>query len=214
MAIKHHPDIATLMSCAAGSQPEALAAVIASHLARCPSCAAEVKKMAEIGVALFDKLEPAKMSHDAPVIAARAGEAMSEAETRHASRGDVPFPIADKVGDDLDRIPWKRIGPGLWHYPIPLSAGAAGDLRLIKVAPGKELPEHGHRGEELTLLLRGSYHDEFGTFETGDIADLDDEAEHRPVADAATGCICLIASEKKARFKGIIARLMQPFIGV
>jgi anti-sigma factor ChrR (cupin superfamily) len=34
------------------------------------------------------------------------------------------------------------------------------------------------------------------------------------VADAATGCICLIASEKKARFKGIIARLMQPFIGV
>jgi putative transcriptional regulator len=214
MAIKHHPDIATLMSCAAGSQPEALAAVVACHISACPSCAAEVKRMAEIGVALFDKLAPAKMSEDAPVIAARAGEAISDDTSRQTSSGDVPFPIADKVGDDLDRIPWKRIGAGLWHYPIPLSAGAAGDLRLIKVAPGIKLPEHGHTGEELTLLLRGSYHDEFGTFAAGDVADLDDEAEHRPVADEKTGCICLIASERKARFKGIFARLMQPFIGV
>jgi anti-sigma factor ChrR (cupin superfamily) len=29
-----------------------------------------------------------------------------------------------------------------------------------------------------------------------------------------TGCICLIASERKARFKGLVARLMQPFIGI
>ncbi len=214
MAIKHHPDIATLMSCAAGSQPEALAAVIACHLARCPGCAAEVKRMAEIGVALFDKLEPSQMTHAWPMIAARAAEADVEAQALDAPTGDVPYPIAERVGKNLDEIPWKRLGPGLWHYPIPLSKGATGDLRLFKVAPGKELPEHGHRGEELTLLLRGSYHDEFGTFQTGDIADLDDEAEHRPVADEMTGCICLIASEKKARFKGLIARLMQPFIGV
>jgi putative transcriptional regulator len=214
MAITHHPDIATLMSCAAGSQPEALAAVIACHLSRCPRCAAEVKKMAEIGVALFDKLEPSQMTHAWPMIAARAAEADVEAQALDAPAGDVPFPLAERVGKNLDEIAWKRLGPGLWHYPIPLSKGATGDLRLFKVAPGKELPEHGHRGEELTLLLRGSYHDEYGTFQTDDIADLDDEAEHRPVADDVTGCICLIASEKRARFKGLIARLMQPFIGV
>ena len=125
------------------------------------------------------------------------------------------FPLqADRVGASLDLVPWRMIGPGLWHYPIPLSKGASGDLRLFKVAPGKKLPDHGHRGEELTLLLRGSYHDELGTFEEGDIADLDDEVEHQPVADEISGCICLIASERKARFKGLIARLMQPFIGV
>ena len=214
MSIKHHPDIATLMSCSAGSQPEALAAVVACHLARCPACAAEVKRMAEIGVALFDKLEPAKMSQDAPVIAARAAEADLGADAADSATEDVPFPLAHRIGKSLDEVAWKRLGPGLWHYPIPLSKGATGDLRLFKVAPGKELPEHGHRGEELTLLLRGSYHDEFGTFQTGDLADLDDEAEHRPVADDTTGCICLIASEKKARFKGLIARLMQPFIGI
>jgi putative transcriptional regulator len=214
MAIKHHPDIATLMSCAAGSQPEALAAVMACHLAKCPACADEVARMAEIGVALFDKLEPAQLSAAAPVIAARAAEADVVPAAAEASAGDVPFPIADRVGASLDLVPWRMIGPGLWHYPIPLSKGASGDLRLFKVAPGKKLPDHGHRGEELTLLLRGSYHDELGTFEEGDIADLDDEVEHQPVADEISGCICLIASERKARFKGLIARLMQPFIGV
>lgn len=214
MAIKHHPDIATLMSCSAGSQPEALAAVVACHLAACTRCAAEVKRMSEIGVAMFDKLAPAPLAHDAPTMAARAAEADIPVAAPHAVAGDVPYPIAHRVGNSLEAIAWKRIGPGIWHFPIPLSKGATGDLRLVKVAPGKELPEHGHRGEELTLLLRGSYHDEIGTFEEGDIADLDDEVEHRPVADEVTGCICLIANEKKARFKGLIARLMQPFIGV
>ena len=55
MTITHHPDISTLMCCAAGSQPEAFAAVVASHLALCPECRAEVRHMQEIGVALFDK---------------------------------------------------------------------------------------------------------------------------------------------------------------
>src|SRR5262245_11052869 len=214
MTIKHHPDIATLMSCAAGSQPEALAAVVACHLAKCPACALEVGRMAKIGVALFDKLEPAQLSTTAPVIAARAGEADVLSTKQEPAAGDVPFPIADRVGTSLDYIPCRMIGPGLWYYPIPLSKSARGDLRLFKVAPGKKLPDHGHRGQELTLLLRGSYHDELGTFEEGDIADLDDEVEHQPVADEISGCICLIASERKARFKGLIARLMQPFIGV
>jgi putative transcriptional regulator len=215
MAITHHPHIATLMSCSAGSEPEALAAVVASHIAMCPRCAAEIGRLQQIGVALFDALAPAAVACEAPVIAARASEAETDARPAPPPcTGDVPPHLAPIVGTSLDRVPWKRLGLGIWHYPIPLSKGASGDLRLIKVAPGIELPEHGHRGEELTLLLRGSYHDEVGTFRTGDVADLDDETEHRPVADATTGCICLIASEKKARFKGLLARLMQPFIGI
>ena len=215
MAIQHHPDISTLMSCAAGSQPEALAAVVASHVAMCPACNSELRKMQQIGVALFEKLPAADVIAKAPVIGARAAEAESDIpEAHHSAVGDVPAHLAPLLGANLDSVAWKLLAPGIWHYPIPLSKGAKGDLRLVKVAPGKELPEHGHAGEELTLLLRGSYRDEVGTFKTGDIADLDNDIEHRPVADPETGCICLIASEKKARFKGLIARLVQPFTGI
>lgn len=218
MTIKHHPDLSSLMSCAAGSQPEAIAAVVSSHLAMCPECRREVGRMQEIGVALFDRLQPVAMSGEAPVIEARAREAERGAvynpHAEERAAGDVPLPISAVVGSNLDSIPWKRLAPGVWHYPIALSADAAGDLRLIKVAPGKKLPEHGHEGEEMTLLLRGSYRDELGTFSVGDVADLDDEVEHRPIADDKEGCICLVGVERPARFTGLFARLIQPILGV
>ena len=218
MTIKHHPDLSSLMSCAAGSQPEALAAVVSSHLAMCPECRREVGRMQEIGVALFDRLPPVAMEGSAPVSEARASEADTGLAYRAApgseAGGDVPLPLTSILGTHLDQVPWKRLAPGVWHYPIVLSEGASGDLRLIKVAPGKKLPEHGHQGEEMTLLLRGSYSDELGTFRVGDVADLDDEVEHRPVADEVEGCICLVGVERPARFKGLFARLVQPILGV
>jgi len=76
------------------------------------------------------------------------------------------------------------------------------------------MPEHGHGGSELTLLLRGSYRDEVGHFARGDLADLDETVEHQPVADPETGCICLIGTESKARFKSLFARLLQPLTGL
>ena len=39
MAITHHPAPESLMSCSAGSMPEAFAAVMASHIAMCPTAA-------------------------------------------------------------------------------------------------------------------------------------------------------------------------------
>ncbi len=148
------------------------------------------------------------------MIEARAREATIDARVKSQPKGDVPAPLVPHVGPNLDDIPWKRLGPGLWHYPLPLSKGAKGDLRLLKVAPGKAMPDHGHGGEELTLMLKGSYHDKFGTFRRGDVADLDDDVEHAPIADEKEGCICLVASEGKARFKGFFARLVQPLTGM
>jgi putative transcriptional regulator len=215
MTIHHHPDISTLMSCAAGSQPEALAAVVASHLAICPACAKEVSKMERIGEALFDHIEPAHVEGLAPVAAARALEADDLISLGGvAAGGEVPLPLAGLVGSDLNAIAWKRLGPGLWHYPLPLSKSAKGDLRLLKVGPGQVMPDHGHGGEEMTLVLRGSYSDATGRYGAGDVADLADDMEHAPLADSEDGCICLIASEKPARFKGLIARMMQPLAGM
>jgi len=216
MAIKHHPDVSSLMSCAAGSQPEALGAVMASHISMCQACAAQVERLGRIGEALFDSLEPARVEGPAPVFAARSLEAADKTSSSPAAQATagVPYALSSLVTADFKSLSWKRLGPGLWHYPLPLSAGAKGDLRLLKVAPGQSLPDHGHGGEELTLVLQGSYTDSTGTYGVGDVADLCDDIEHAPVADAEQGCICLIASEKPARFKGLFARMVQPLSGL
>lgn len=224
MKIVHHPGPESLMSCSAGSMPEAFAAVMASHICVCPECRKELALMEDIGVQLFRSIKPAAMSREAPVAVMRRGQADFEPapQRSHApaegfqgpTPGGVPAPLVALVGSDLDKIAWKRLGPGVQHHPLPLTPGAKGQLRLLKVAPGAKLPEHGHGGSELTLVLRGSYRDGSGHYKTGDVADMASDTEHSPVADANEGCVCLIASDEKIRFKSVLARLWQPFTGL
>lgn len=221
MTITHHPDPSTLMSYAAGSLPEPLAAVVAGHVAMCAKCRRDVATLELVGSTLIDRL-PREDVHAAASLDERAGAGLLDPlgdgvladMPAAASRGEVPAPLARLVGNDLDQVPWRRLGYGVWHCPLPLSRSVRGDLRLFKVAPGCVMPEHGHGGSEMTLMLRGSYSDEFGRFVAGDVADLDEDVEHQPIADAADGCICLVASVGRARFKSLVARIVQPFTGI
>jgi putative transcriptional regulator len=216
MKITHHPDDATLMSYAAGSLPEALSAVVCTHVSMCPACAREVRTLERIGCAMLERLEPAAVVSGAPLVALRAMEAddVGAAKTVPDPAADVPMPLRRLVGPRIDEIRWRRLGMGVWHLPLPLSRSGEGDLRLLRVAPGQGMPEHGHGGAELTLILRGSYRDRIGDYRVGDVADLDDEVEHKPIADSETGCICIIASERRARFKGLFGRIVQPLTGI
>ena len=45
MKIAHHPGLESLMSCSAGSMPEAFAAVMASHISIGPKCRKELAIM-------------------------------------------------------------------------------------------------------------------------------------------------------------------------
>ncbi len=196
--------------------PEAFAAVMASHIDVCPHCRKELALMEDIGVTLFKDMSPSPMTREAPVMAVRRAEAdiaTIDARSKVPSAGDMPSPLRPLAGDYLDDIAWKRLAPGLMHYQFSLSK-RLGDLRLVKVAPGRSLPEHSHGGSELTLVLRGSYSDKTGRYGVGDVADLDENTEHQPVADPVEGCICLIASDRKIRFKSVLARIVQPFTGM
>jgi putative transcriptional regulator len=217
MTITHHADDATLMSYAAGTLPEALSALMATHVTMCAACRKDLANLELIGATLLSRQLGAAMTGAVPrapaadVVATDEGDHVLAAIDRS---GDIPAPLSRLVGSDLSSIQWKRLGFGVWHLPLPLSPAAKGDLRLIKVAAGHAMPEHGHGGAELTLILEGSYSDTIGHFGVGDLADLDQDVEHSPVADKKTGCICLIASEDKAKFKGLFARIVQPFVGL
>jgi putative transcriptional regulator len=212
-----HPDPATLMSFAAGTLAEPLAAVVAAHVDMCEACRCEVDDLDLVGALLLAEVAPgrgavSRAPATLPVIA------RAEADVgpgRHADpSGRLPRRLAAAYQLSFDSIPWKRLGPGVWHHRLPLGAGGRGDLRLLKIGPGRVMPDHGHGGGELTLVLDGAYSDETGTFRRGDIQDIDESVEHTPVADRDTGCICLIASERPARFKGLVGRLIQPWTGM
>ena len=211
--ITHHPDPSTLVSYAAGTLAEPLAAVVASHIALCSRCRDEVDHLDVVGGVLM----MSSGSAPGPVAAMPVpGEPPQHAvpATVAGAHERLPSPIAAAYGLSFDRIPWRRLGPGVWHYRLALSDGVQGDLRLLKISAGRAMPDHGHGGGELTLVLDGAYADQTGEYRAGDIQDVDESIEHTPMADPNMGCICLIASEQPARFKGWIGKLLQPFTGM
>lgn len=211
--IKRHPDPLTLMSFAAGSLAEPLAAVVAAHIAMCPHCRRELLDLDLLGAALLAR-EPTAPRMKVPrrLDLDKPGR---ESAHRSLSAGEkLPAPIALAYDLSFETIPWKRLGPGVMHCKLPLTAGTTGDLRLLKIGPGRQMPDHGHAGGELTLVLDGAFRDSTGEYGCGDLQDVDESVEHTPMTDKVTGCICLIASERPARFKGLVGRLMQPLTGM
>jgi putative transcriptional regulator len=209
MTITHHLGADTLISFAAGTLPGALSAVAAAHIALCPHCRTELVWCERIGAALLEDLP-------APPLATveAAVHALPQPGAPNPARlgGNAFNPILRLARDDFADVAWRRIGIGLWHRPLPLQG--QGSLQLIKAAPGATVPEHSHGGGELTLILRGAMSDATGRYLTGDIADLDQDIEHTPVADAGAGCVCAVANEVPTRFRGLLARLLQPWHGL
>ena len=87
------------------------------------------------------------------------------------------------------------------------AAGAAIVLYEPPVPPGIALPRHAHRGAELTLVLEGAFVDETGRHGPGDLVEVDGEESHRPVAEGTADCVCLIATEGRLRFGGLLGAL-------
>ena len=127
----------------------------------------------------------------------------------------MPPPLERLLGGrGFAQLRWRKKAPGVAVYELPLSKTARGSLKLISIAPGMSMLEHGHGGEELTLVLKGAFKDKLGRFARGDIADLDQDTEHCPVIEEGETCICLFATEAPTRYKTFIGRLLQPFLGI
>jgi putative transcriptional regulator len=209
MTVTQHLDDSTLLSFAAGSLPTALAVVAAAHLAVCPRCRQELAMMERLGGALLGDLPGAAMRKPipaAPEIERRPASAPSPGPTS----SEVPAPLARLIGHDLDALRWRWVGRGSWLRHVPISTG---QLHLFKCAGDVMLPEHGHEGSEITMVLRGTVSDITGRYLPGDVCDLDDSVEHAPTA-GADGCICVVAQDRPVRFRSLMVRLARPWHGM
>lgn len=219
MTIFHHLDESTLLRYASGDLDEAFSVVAASHLAMCGTCRNAVRDAEEVGGHLLEASAPDALSATAVDRMMNAIDlqpqpvtAMSDGPV--ASEGDVPLPLRRYVGPYLSSIRWKTVAPGIRRHRIALGTPSQSALYMLHIAPGKAVPEHGHGGSEMTLILSGAYRDELGRFGAGDVADLDEHIEHKPVVIGDEPCICLVTTEALTRFKGKISRLLQPLIGI
>lgn len=166
----------------------------------------------------LSRLDPIALPHHDDALAAIFAEVLeprpsSQPQKEEVSLGpaaELPAPLREFLGCGLDQVRWKWVLPGIWNYR-PSAAGNA-DAALVRVAAGKPIPTHTHRGVELILILRGGLTDSTGYYGAGDLSAADDELDHRPYADRDQDCICFAVNEGPLRFTGPIGRLFEKYI--
>ena len=212
--IEHHLTDELLMAYASGSLPEAFNVVVATHISLCDECRARLGAFEAIGGALIDEAASVTLSEDALAATLALIDATPEApaEIRHKLGSVFPAPLQDYAGADLDDVKWRAIGGGVKQAVLQTSDDAT--VRLLSIPGGAAMPDHGHNGMELTLVLKGAFRDEDGRFARGDIEIADEDLHHTPVAEHGEDCICLAATDAPLRFRGLLPRMAQPFVGI
>ena len=212
--IKHHLTDKILMAYSAGQLSEAFNLVVATHISLCDECRVTMSSFEALGGVLLESetvedvtapdLQATMALIDATIPAARVTAPRQPTET--------PFPLSAYIGESLDAIKWKPVGMGVKQAILKTSAAAT--ARLLYIPAGMAVPDHGHGGTELTLVLRGAYSDETAHFKRGDVEIADEDMHHTPVADTHSDCICLAVTDAPLKFSGVLPRLLQPLLRI
>ncbi|MDD9718908.1 ChrR family anti-sigma-E factor [Dinoroseobacter sp. PD6] len=220
--IKHHLNDALLMAYSAGTLPEAFSLVVATHISMCDDCRAALAAHDAVGGALLEDTAEVELAPEALDKCLAAIQALppkgpiklpKSMTNGAAPRSSVfPSPLAEYVQGDVEDVNWRSVGLGVRQAILPTSKEAS--VRLLYIPAGAEVPDHGHHGTELTLVLQGAFRDEFDRFGPGDIEVADPNVEHTPVAEAGEACICLAATDAPLKFRSILPKIAQPFLRI
>ncbi|ABD05198.1 anti-sigm factor, ChrR [Rhodopseudomonas palustris HaA2] len=219
MTVRHHIGDDLLLSYAAGTLDEASSLLVATHLALCPACRARAAAADDLGGALLDALPAAELSpglHDAVLARLRAEPLAAPAPAtplRPRSEIVIPEPLRSYLGGDFETLRWTKLAPRVHQIAIDLP-NCRPRARLLRFQAGTRVPAHSHAGRELTLVLSGSLCDRDAVLARGDVAETDEHTEHQPHAGPGDDCICLAVTDAPLRFKGVLARLLQPWFGI
>ena len=212
MSVVHHPDEALLTAYAAGSLDMAMALIMATHLSFCPGCRNFVAAAENVGGMLLDQITPLAMSPDALAnTLARLDEPGSPPQVPVPSNDNTPAPLRAFLGRDISQMKWRRMGPRLSY--VTLSRSGSTTMRLLRGVPGSDVGQHTHRGLEYTLVLRGGYTDETGSYGPGDFQSASSELMHNPIADPEEDCINLAVTTGKLQFRSLFQNFVSRLFG-
>ena len=207
---EYHPSDATLLCHVTGALSSAHLTVLDLHLKSCATCRAAVSFLDRLGGYYLTPEPPATLldtTFDRVLAKLDNAPAPSKAAAMPGVVGSLDAATA-AAHFGARRMRW--IAPGIRQST--LGTEPSGKLHLVDVRPGVALPHHRHEGLELTLVLRGSFADGARHYHAGDVCEVDEESDHRLVAGATDACMCLIASERRVRYSGWFARLLQPLL--
>ncbi len=223
--IKHHPTFELLKSFVDGELPASLSAGIAIHADMCAVCQHQIAQLTEQVAEASFEFEEAFLDRfivdsnddieDMPVINfdqmiddITASNALTETVVKtekQISFNEQSYTLPNALHNmDLGRT--THIGK-LSRARIQLDENEI-HTSLLHIQPGGGVPEHTHKGFELTLLLDGSFEDENGQYVKGDFIMLNGDHQHHPISPE--GCLCYTVANDALHFTQGINKLLNP----
>ena len=129
MTILHHPGDELVLGYAAGSLAESWSIAIAAHLTYCPICRHKVEAAEHVGGSLLGGLEEEALAPSALdlVLSQIKGVEQEKPEQWQASIEEsspskqesiLPSALQSYIGNDIDSLPWQRLGNDVSQYLI------------------------------------------------------------------------------------------------
>lgn len=203
------PRDALLAAYAAGNLSEAFQALVAAHLNLVGDNRAFVAALDdEMGERLA--AIPAAQDQNRDLNLAKIMNSPAPGASRTGKKPMFPAPLRAFLGFDAEAVRWRFMLPGVKVHVV--ACEAAGEATLYKIQPGRKMPLHTHDGNEVTLVLRGSFSDSLGTYRAGDLAFADPAVNHRPVAGVDEECLCFAVTDAPLRLTGRVGRIVETLL--
>jgi putative transcriptional regulator len=227
--INNHPSPEMLMDYSSGSLKLSHALCIATHIEGCAVCAQQVRKMTRIGGLLFDQqksnvLSPktdtelknkvmAMLDHQ-PSQQSTENNELAEVKGSTVSNDNVykvPRSLRQFIDNNYDQLSWKSLSPSIKVSELCRDKDGS-KIALTRVKPGGKMPNHSHTGDEITLVLEGSFSDEDGQYKKGDFLFHISDEKHTPIVSKDAECICLTVLDAPIQFTGFFTRWLNPLL--
>jgi putative transcriptional regulator len=212
--VSRHPASEELLfDYATGALAEGPALAVALHVALDPASRTIVSRLHALGGALLEREPGAPVDETAlqgtlARLGPIAGEQARRAERPRPGFEWAPAPLLPYLKPGAG---WRRILGKFDEIRLELE-GAFHRVSLLRLEPGRGLPEHRHAGYEYTVVLQGGYTDVTGSYGVGDLAVGPGDARHEPVADPGEPCIALIVVEQPIVLTGPWGRWLNPLV--
>lgn len=180
-----------MMDAASGAAPRAVRVLAACHGAINRE-AGETLDCAESAFgALLESGPRAPVSRESyEAVLARLDEAEPDVEPEAPRSTWLPRPLVTVMARS-GSPGWRRRFGGYHEIVLTDLCEPGVRARLLSIPKGKGAPEHDHEGEELTLVLSGSFVDGRSRYGRGDACVAAPGVVHRPRVDSDETCVCL-----------------------